>query len=293
MPDIIDSFAKASFAGTAFPYTKLSIHGGLNHHVHSYLHRPGAEIEPLGRKPYEFTFHCEFHTTMRAWVRAYPELLSTLFGIFDTEVTADLVVPNVGTVRAKAIKWTRDLTAKIRSGEPAEFVFLEDAQTQLLATAPVAFSMAAVPIQAAVLSDLLVQQGQDPSLLDVLLGLIADLLALRDQIELMGAIIAMKAEQIMDACAALERLFTFDDPLAWPVLDALRDVWASANTVSVDALRRSLPLDSFFVPRVMTVSEVSIAVYGDTEHALELLQLNAFNDAMRIPPGALVKHYAT
>ena len=42
----------------------------------------------------------------------------------------------------------------------------------------------------------------------------------------------------------------------------------------------------------MTVSEVSIAVYGDTTHALELLQLNAFNDALAIPPGAIVEHYA-
>ena len=292
MPNILDTFPKASFAGVAFPYTKISIHGGLNHHVHTYLHRPGAEIESLGRKPYEVTFHCEFHTTMRAWTRAYPELLFQLVSLFEREVTDDLTIPNVGTIRAKAIKWSRDLSARIRSGETAEFGFLEDSQNLFLATSVVALSMAAVPIQAAVLSDVADQLGLEPGLLDVLLDAIAELTALRDQAELMGALIAMKAEGVMSACARLESLPFFDEPMSWPALDALRDVWASANAVNVDALRRSLPLDSFFVPRTMTVSEVSMAVCGDTTHAVELLQLNAFDDALAIRPGTVVKHYA-
>jgi hypothetical protein len=292
MADILDAFPQASFASIAFPYTKVAIHGGLNYHLHTYLHRPGGEIESLGRKPYEFTFHCEFHSTMRAWAHAYPELLATLINLFESEVTADLVVPNVGTVRAKAIKWPRNLSARVRSGESVELVFLEDNQNQLLVTSVVAFSMAAVPIQAAVLSDVVARQGLDPSLLDELLNAVAELTAIRDQVELMGAMLAQKAEQVMNACAALESLAFFDDPMNWPVLDALRDVWASANTVSANALARSLPLDSYFVPRTMTVFEVSIIVYGDTTHALELLQLNAFDDALAIPPGSVVKHYA-
>jgi prophage DNA circulation protein len=291
MADILDAFPHASFAGVAFPYTKIAIHGGLNYHLHTYLHRPGGEIESLGRKPYEFTFHCEFHATMRAWAQAYPELLATLINLFESEITAGLVVPNVGTVQAKAIKWPRNLSARIRSGESVELVFLEDSQNQLVA-AVTAFSMAAVPIQAAVLSNVVTQQGLDPSLLDDLLNAVAALTAIRDQVELMGAMVEQKADQVMNACAALESLAMFNDPMNWPILDALRDVWASANTVSADALARSLPLDSYFVPRTMTVSEVSIAVYGDTTHALEILQLNAFDDALAIPPGAIVEHYA-
>jgi hypothetical protein len=292
MSDILDALPKASFAGIAFPYSKISIVGGLNHHLHTFLHRPGGEIEALGRKPYEFTFHCDFHTTMRAWARAYPDLLSSLVGLFETEVTAELRVPNVGTVRAKAIKWSRDLSARIRSGESAEFTFLEDTQNQRVQTATFGFSMAAVPIQAAVLSNAVAARGLEPGLLDMLLDSLGELLALRDEAELVGAIVAAKAERVMNACAALDALPVFEDPMNWPVLDAVRDVWASANTVSLDALARSLPLDSFFVPRTMTVSEVSVALYRDTSHAVELLQLNAFHDALAIPPGTIVKHYA-
>lgn len=291
MPDILDALSKASFAGVAFPYTKIGIHGGLNYHLHTYLHRPGGEIESLGRKPYEFTFTCEFHSTMRIWAHAYPELLAQLVNLFETEVTASLVVPNVGTVQAKAIKWPRSLSTKIRSGESVEFVFLEDSQTQLV-TSVQAFSMAAVPIQAAVLSAAVSAQGLDPSLLDDLMNAVAALTAIQDQAELMGAILSQRAEQVMNACAVLESLVLFNDPMNWPVLDALRDVWASANAVDLDALQEALPIDTFFVPRTMTVSEVSIAVYSDTTHAMELLQLNAFDDALAIPPGAIVKHYA-
>ena len=107
----------------------------------------------------------------------------------------------------------------------------------------------------------------------------------------MGAILAAQADRVMNACATLEALVLFNDPMNWPVLDAVHDVWASANAVSLDALAQSLPLESFFVPRTMTVSEVSIAVYGDTTYALQLLQLNAFDDALAIPPGAIVLYY--
>jgi hypothetical protein len=290
--EILDILPKASFAGLAFPYTKIGIVGGLDYHLHKYLHRPGGEIESLGRKPYEFTFHSEFHTTMRAWTNAYPALLSKLISTFESEATAPLVVPNIGTVQAKAIKWPRNLSARIRSGESVELVFLEDSQNQLVVSSIASFSMAAVPIQAAVLAGVVGAQGLDPSLLDDILNAVANLTAVLDEAELMGAILAQRADVLMNACAALESLALFNDPMNWPVLDALRDVWASANAVSLDALAQSLPLDAFFVPRTMTVSEVSIAVYGDTTHALELLQLNALNDALAIPPGTIVKHYA-
>jgi hypothetical protein len=108
----------------------------------------------------------------------------------------------------------------------------------------------------------------------------------------MGAMLAQQADRVMNACATLEALALFNDPMNWPVLDAVHDVWASANAVSLDVLAQSRPMESFFVPRTMTVLEVSIAVYGDTTHALELLQLNAFNDALAIPPGTIVIYYA-
>jgi prophage DNA circulation protein len=292
MPDILSTLPKASFSGIAFPFTKISIRGGLRHHVHTYLHQPGGAIEDLGRKPYEVHFACEFHTTMRVWVNAYPELLTSLLDAFELGATASLSIPNVGTIQAKAIQWTHDLSAKILSGESAEFTFLEDSSNQLLAQSAVTFSMAAVPVQAAVLSDVAAQYGVNASLLDDLLGFVSDLQAIHDQVELEAQLIAMKADQIMDACATLESLVNFNDSTNYPVLDALRDVWMSAFTVSLDALQQSLPLDSYFVPRTMTVTEVSLAIYSDTAHAVELLQLNAFADALAIKPGTIVNHYA-
>jgi prophage DNA circulation protein len=291
MPDLLETLPQASFSGIAFPYTKIAIHGALDYHLHKFLHRPGGQIESLGRKPYEFTFSSVFDANMRAWAQAYPELLTALINVFESEVTAALVVPNVGTVRAKAIKWPRSLSARIRSGESVEFVFLEDSQSQNVASLTT-FSMGAVPIQAAVLSNAMTAAGLDTSLLSTLLSAVTALTALRDQAELMGAIIAQKCAQVMNACATLESLATFNDPMNWPVLDAIHDVWASANAVNQDALQASLPLESYFVPATMTVSELSIAIYGNTSYALQLLQLNAFDDALAIPAGSIVVYYA-
>ena len=73
---------------------------------------------------------------------------------------------------------------------------------------------------------------------------------------------------------------------------SMRIAALTARGPAFDRLRNVQVIDSFFVPRTMTVSEVSIAIYDDTTHALELLQLNAFDDALAIPPGTIVEHYA-
>ena len=57
-----------------------------------------------------------------------PQRLAELTALFETGATADLVIPNRGVrgMKAKAVKWDTNLTAKIRSGEAVEFSFLED-----------------------------------------------------------------------------------------------------------------------------------------------------------------------
>ena len=75
--------------------------------------------------------------------------------------------------------------------------------------------------------------------------------------------------------------------------EAMRAVWSSSERLRKDVLRQAIPLVPFITPTVMTVADVSRALYGSTAKAAELLRLNAFDDPFRIPAGTSVKAYAS
>lgn len=125
-PTALGRLPGASFAGFRFPIRELHVRGSLRHHLHEYPHSPGAALEGLGRRLYEFRMTAPFHETFRSYPKLYPETLASLRTIFDGGLAWDLVVPWIGTIQARCIEWTQHLVAKVQSGEDVELVFLED-----------------------------------------------------------------------------------------------------------------------------------------------------------------------
>jgi hypothetical protein len=293
--EIVDTFTRAGFGGIQFPWTKIAIKGGLDHHVHKYIHRPGAEIENLARKPYEVKFSAELHTTLRKWQNAYPGTLAQLIALFELGETRDLAVPNYfgGTLPCKCVDWSRNLDAKRRSGESVEFTFLEDSTAQF-ANLNAIFVVAAQSFAAQIASLNRLGQGlPSSSIFDKLKQAMGLYLAIESIAEVAFEYISNKLDPIIAACEALDALLFFQDPKNYYLLDLIRDIWDTAVTVNLDALRRSLPMETFFTQRVMTVGEVSLEIYSNLDHAIEILQLNPIDDALAIPPGKFLRHYAT
>lgn len=292
MSDQISLMRRATFAGLEFPWKTISIKGSLRHHVHEYPHQPGGEIEGLGRKLYEFRFSCDFHDTFFGWSNLYPVQLGKLRRIFETEVTADLFVPNFGTIQAKAIAWDQNLVARVRSGETVEFTFLENTQNAFSIGFILGSSTAAMMPAVARLQATASAQGIKSGLFDDLETAVADLTKLVQAGEIVAAVAASKVKTVLNICAAIEALPVFNKVSSYPTANANRDVWASANQINVDLLRKQQPLASYFVDHTMSITEISQAVFNDTIHAIEILQLNSLDNAMEIPAGTIVQHYA-
>ena len=71
-------------------------------------------------------------------------------------------------------------------------------------------------------------------------------------------------------------------------------MWASALNLGKDITGSGETLLVYTTPRIMSVGEVSAAIFGDATHAGDLLNLNGgWADALAIPSGSAVKHFSS
>jgi hypothetical protein len=190
------------------------------------------------------------------------------------------------------------MDARIRSGESVELDFEEDDErgfdffTQR--ALPTTVVTAAAALQAARSSPgLLARLGEAiVDVLDAVDNAANELRALRDTGEAYSQLAAAKVERLGNLCSELDRMFSNAlAPTDWALIDALQDLWASANDLAKDIATTQMPLAYFVVPRVMTLVEASIAIYGDASRSSELYALNDIADALALPAGSRLVHY--
>jgi hypothetical protein len=297
--DIFDSFRKAAFGDIEFPYRGISIKGALRHHVHEYLHRPGAEIESLGRRPYIFGFDCEFHNVAMSWPDLYPSRLSQLVSLCESEQTFPLMVPNLGReIQVKAIAWDRTLLASVRSGESVRFEFIEDSSERYTADKLISFTQASAPTQfEAVVFEVERVPGVDFDTMDYLSALAEEVekwLAVVDLATATPGFIHASVESLFTRCQDLARAPALQTAQAWPALAATLSLWGTIAKLRNESLDAARPLAGYTTARDrMSVIDVSMVLFdGDPSHTMELLQLNDFDDAMAIRVGTNVRYLA-
>ena len=296
MTDIFDDFEPMSFGGLKFPYTTISIRGGLRTHQHVYLHRPGAELESLGRMPYEVRVTSEFHNTSRSWPDLYPSRLAALISMCETEETRDLFVPNLGgALKCKATEWPRELSAQRRSGETVNLTFVEDLGEKYTTINLIGVASKAAP---ALLSTL---QGQaerigDPVVttrVNALANVLAEFSRYRT--------IAIEASYLpgpIDAIVGASQLLAQSPALQLAqnatMLGTTRTLWATFVKIRNQGLEDATrPLLGFVTPRDgMSVVDVSLKLYGSSRHAVEIMQINPIYNPMSIKVGTLLKYLA-
>lgn len=289
-----DSFQRASFAGFDFPVSHISVRGGQRHHVHEYPHSPGGAPEKLGRKLYTIDFTVPMHNTIARYPDAYPDQLGRLMLIFEGGKTKSLVVPTLGSIQAFPIDWTRDFDSKRLSGEDCKFTFLEDSGeafsiAEIIKVSAESFLSAGdnFKIQTDALLPLKVP------LFDAIFAAVGQLTAIADQVELFASTIEAKTRGIASLCQQADHAVSIlNQPVNYKMLDALHDVWSSANTLNKNVLKQAKPTQLFTVTANMPISQVAAALYGDSSRAIELLQMNSVNDAFSIPKGTILKAYA-
>lgn len=313
---IFDRFQRASFAGIAFPVSEITIDGAIRDHAHEYPHAPGGAPEKLGRKLYVFQMRAMFHSTFRDYPGLYPLGWNRLRNKFEAELTDDLVVPTLGTLKAYAMTWRETANARARSGVAVELSFREDLQDAFTANALVVSSDTGLDQsrqRLALQAQIFAQTPPGQLMLDGLpdtelppdptkateLSLLASIdaaasavFAIRDQIELANTVAETQVLRLLSLCQALAARPALLDMRNHPLRDALYDVWSAGDERRRDIARRRQHVLVYVTPLPrMSVIDVSRAVYGDANHAIQILQLNKLADPFLIQRGTQLRVY--
>lgn len=299
---VANAFPLAAFDSIEFPYSDLQVKGGIRFAKHEFPHSPGAEIEKMGRNPYEITFSAWFHDVPKSTIeKQYPGLYSRLEQLrerFEKEITADLVVPTVGTIKAVATTWTQRFNPQSPSGETFEITFIEDQDAATLAP-PVIDLADAQALEdaydslaaAAALADF--NKTATKGFFQALNDAVTSVLAIFGRADAMSRVVEGKIRALEQLISTMDsQIEEMQHPQNHLVVEALKDLWKATRDLQENIVGTTQTIRTWTTEKVMSVNQVAVALYGTSEKGFELLQLNSFKDSMRIPAGTDVKYIA-
>ncbi|SRR6266545_391368 len=298
--DEFKDLARVGFAGIEFPVTSYRLHGSIRNHVHIYAHVPGGDIEKLGRGLYEAEVRASFLTSATkysAGVSLWPGRLALLRRLFEQEVTEWLTLPSVGRIKMVCVDWEQEFTAQILNGEHATFRFMEDQSSAFLLDSIVTTSATTVESSSANLitkaQAMADAEGNPPEfdIFDTIQRTANDVLAIRDQVELGGLLLAEKIAMLTNLCAEADKTVTaFRYPENFPVLDALKDLWDAARGLGEAVIGPPAVFKFYETPIRMSAAQVSVAIFGTTDRATDILELNPIQNAYDIPARTRIRY---
>lgn len=292
-------FSKAGFDGIEFPYTNLNVKGGIRFATHEFPHSPGAEIEKMGRKPYEISLTAWFHDVPgSALSRAYPSLRSRLEKLrerFEKEMTAELVVPTVGTMKAVCTEWEQRFDPRVTTGETFELKFIEDQDVLTLRNTVDLGGLEAIAeksdalFAAAALADF--KRAQTVGFFQQLSDAVTTVQGYFGQADAMTRLVEGKIR-------GLEQLISWGDsqidelqnPSNHLVVEALHDLWLSVRAMQENVIESRQTIRIRTLERKMSVNQIAIWIYGSSEKGFEIMQLNDFKDNLEVPAGTDVRY---
>jgi prophage DNA circulation protein len=298
-----DAFPRAAFDAVEFPYSEVTVKGASRHAIHEYPHTAGGEPEKMGRRPYMISFRGVFHDVpgsdmWRDYPRLYPDRLRQLRDKFDKELTADLVVPTVGTIKAFATSWAQKFDVRVSSGETFDLEFLEDQQSATLVDFALEYASMTVIREtndslqiAAALADF--NKVATVGLFQKINDAVTAVQAVSGQADAYARVVEGKIQAVVNLCAyadaALEEM---QDPVNHLILNALKDLWLASKELAENIVDTRQDIREYRLPKVMSIGEVSNTLFGTTERGWDILQMNAIEDAFAIPAGTLLKFVA-
>ncbi len=299
-----DGFEQASFDGLGFPYTEITVKGGIRHSVHEFPHTPGGEVEKMGRKLYEISFRAWFHDLPDTRLeQLYPELYPTKMGLlrdkFEKETSAILSIPTIGKITAVATSWTQRFDVKSPTGESFDLEFVED-QDQATLTKAVS-QLAGATGMIAANDDLFAHAAIDRekmsansfSIFQQINDAVTEIQGVFGQSDAYSKLVVGKIEGVVNLCSFADSTLTeMQDPVNHEIIAALKDLWLASRTLGENLLHAEQTIREFTVPRLMSISEISTAIYGSSDKAVDILQLNAIDDAFAVPSSTVLKYVA-
>lgn len=323
MADAFDGLQRAAFEGLEFPVSEIKVRCSMRHFVHYYLRVPGGVVEKLERGLYEVTMTAHFDTNIKGYGQLWPNVLMAIRQKFEQGITAPLVIPNIGTMKAFMPEWEQvtDL-GKVRSGERVPLKWLEDQNDLFLddAAANVALDtvtsaqkrlaqVLAAPPQKKVRYPIcpadFVLTPEDRNLFDILQSRVNAVLALLDQAELAMGLIASKIAGVTALVKHIDRkVKALQHPANYAILRALQDLWDALMRLGGGGAKIDSPTGTSQAGRVPTfaraylvdqeplsVAAISQILYGDTTHAVDIMRNNRIENPMHVPIGTTIIYF--
>lgn len=292
MASLADKLPRCNFLGVPMPMISLSISGERAIEIHKYRFTAGGKIEDHKRSLWAFTVEATFQTGHRVagFDRAmFPDALNILRGFFQNGSIGPLTIPHIGQVFVITREWSESTTGVSTTGANVTARFLEYGssafdQNRLQDIASVSFDskLSKLAEQVRALPDPL-------GLFDQIFDAANQIIALRDQTLAQFDLAAARIDSLTGLLIEADRTIElFDDPTHFILLEAFQDLWAATVDLVSSPQARVVRPRKFVVDETMTVMEVSQRVYGSNDRARDILELNQFDDAMRIPAGTTV-----
>lgn len=294
-----NTLPRASFDGLEFLTTSRSAKGEFRHHPHEFIKAGGASVEKQGRKTWLFSFQSPFHTTFGI-PDLYPDRLEQFQQRFEDGITAPLLIPEIGTIRAFITRFERGRQGRVRSGEDVSMEFIED-DLQPFRNPTTGFAQSQLASAGATIAQTLTDARSDleariPGItprIDGMLSLLDTITALRDQQSLYGLQVAGKLAQLTSLNREVHELLKGPD--LDPLRRSLRDVWLSAKQIAVDVKGKDDgEITPFIVPQTTSVGQIAQRLYRDTSRGGEVLSLNSrvISDPYAVRAGTRLTVYA-
>lgn len=294
---LFDKIQRASFDGLAFPVKSVRIKGKFRYHTHEYLRTPGGLNEKMARGLYSIDMGAVFDGNVEglgfdAAGPLWPNVLNVLRQKYEQGITSTLVVPTIGSFQAFMPDWDQEMLATHRSGETATLSFLEDQSEQFLVDTLVESDIASMKSASLKLDKLSGGFSPKPTIFDAIQEAANSVLGLKDQADLFGARVEAQVLALVSIInEADQQLEELQNPESFPVIDALHQLAVSAIDLSRSFGEKGGEARRYIVPHQMSVTDVSKAIYGDAQHAAELMRNNLFEDPFEIPAGTVVIYY--
>ena len=128
MTDAFRSLPEASYDGLRFPVERLEWTGGNDLVEHTAYRRPGADVEPTGRKAYRGTMVVALVNTpllVARYGELFPRLRHDLLTRFDARPIASLMHPTLGSITAAIGEVSETADASDRGGVRLTVQFVE------------------------------------------------------------------------------------------------------------------------------------------------------------------------
>jgi hypothetical protein len=293
MPNVYEGFPLASFEGAEFPWETYSIVGGVRDHVHEYPHRDGGDTEHLGRKLYEVKFTPVFQAGLlpERYARLFPDRLQAIRRLFESSAVGDLVIPHIGSIKAKAISWAETARSNNVSGVDVEWTFRED----MSGVFGQDFVMLTNSLQSK-LTDWQIEVDrlpERPSIFDRINDVALQVLQIKGSADIYGGLISAKVDGLLALMQLADTTVDeLQDPDNYFLLDQMGRLMGAVVDVGRDVASKGQELKVYTVPMTMSVGDVSSAVYkGDTTRGAEIMQLNTLFDPLAVPAGERLLYY--